>query len=308
MSVARNIVCDRLAKIERAVSDFGLNDLPATPANIERNDSARIIRCGLAVQTFNVFEDFLRQRMAELLSQLSASGVRFQHLPDELQKATTIDVYSAVQFQFKILDKSARISYAQDHASKVHSTAISIFNLSELSFFYSGSNIGKDQFRDAMIATSINKPWDQIGGLCSRIGMMGMPPDQIFESFAGRRHHAAHDPQASVSEVDLLQSVKDAKSLACCFDVLVSCAIKAISAQTLKPTAKILSSHSLIPLRFIRYANNRFFEAKEGSSKAYRTASLVEALMPAAMVRSAKEKGALVVFDKVGNLKKWDVN
>ncbi len=309
MSIRRKVFCERIATIRDAIIEFKLQDLAPVLANLSHNQSARIIRSGLAVQCFNIFEDFVRGRTIEILNGISTSGVAFANLPEELQRAATVDVIQAIQFQLKLQDKGSRISYAQDFSDKLSSTKTAHFHIPELAFFYSGSNISKDQFRDALVALSIEKPWSQISGLCSRVGVSALPAEDVFESFAARRHKAAHDPNASVSEVDLQQSVLDATGLAICFDILASYCARSLGrlSAPLPAKTKLITDHATIPLRFVKYVNGHFGEIKEGSNRCFRTASEYLPLVAGAARRAANENGALVVLNVTGTPVEWVV-
>ncbi len=309
MSVSRKTFCERIATIKDAVANFNLQDLPPVPANLSHNKSARVIRNGLAVQCFNIFEDFVRGRTEEILLGISSSGVAFASLPEELRKASTVDVIQAIQFQLKLQDKANRISYVQDYSDKISSTKLAVFQLPDLAFFHSGSNISKEQFRDALGALSVDKPWSQISGLCSRFGISGLPAEDVFQSFAQRRHNAAHDPNASVSEVDLQQSLTDATGLASCFDILASHCARLIAtlSSPIPATTVLIKDHATIPLRFVKYLNGQFREIKERGKKAIQSDAQYSPLIAGAAMRSVKENGMLVVLDATGALVEWVV-
>jgi len=83
MSSARKSFCERIISIKSAITDFRLQDMPITPVNQSHNNSVRIIRNGLAVQCFNVFEDFIKARTNEVLLDVCSSNVPFEYLPDK---------------------------------------------------------------------------------------------------------------------------------------------------------------------------------------------------------------------------------
>lgn len=307
MSVARSTFCERIGTIRSAIHSFGLRDLPAIPLHAAHNASARVVRNGLAVQTFNTLEDFIKARMAEALVSISRSTVRFSDLPLKLQKASTIGVIPAIQFQLRLLDTANRISYTQDQSLRIGTTVNPPLNLPEIAFFHSNSNISHDHLRDGLKAFSISDPWIQMGGLFSRFGVSAVSGEALFKDLANSRHEAAHDPTASVSEVDLLQSLRDAMSLAAGFDVLLSHCLRQILRLTAPPAAPLLSDHNSIPVRFIRYSNPRFGEIRECGIRFFRTATDSAALVPGARARAARENGALVIFDASGNLASWEL-
>lgn len=307
MSVARTNFSERIASIRGAISNFNLRDLPPIPANTLHNASARIIRNGLAVQCFNIFEDFVKARMEELLTAISASGVSFTHLPFKFQQAATVEAIKAIEFQLKLRDKADRIQYAQDHSRKIHSTMLPAIQLSEASFFHAAPNISKEQFSSAMTALSIEKPWEQISGLCSKLGISGIPAETVFESLAQRRHRAAHNANASISETDLNQSLMDAAGLGLCFDILLSKVSTLLCALTSSiPTNKqLLTNNFPIHIRVVKWDGIRFYERQLGSKTNFRTNFDAAALIPDASVRSLRKNGVLVVFDANGNPINW---
>ncbi|MBX3751031.1 MAG: hypothetical protein KF897_13150 [Opitutaceae bacterium] len=310
MSVARTTFCDRIGSMRKAITQFNLHDLPPTQANKDHNDSARIIRNGLAVQCFNIFEDFVRGRTNEILAELSASGVPFTNLPDDLRWAATVDSIKAIDFQLKLRDVNDRIRYAQDQSESISSTKSPALRLAEVAFFHSSSNISKDQFRDALKAFSIDKPWIQISGLSSRLGVSGVPAETIYAGLAERRHKAAHDPRAAVTETDLKQSINDAMALAVCFDLLLSrvlgLAIKDLIAVA-AGSSTLLPSHTLVQLRFIKLIAGRFGEMGEGARRCVKKHADLNALLPVAQNRAKKRGSALVIFDASGSLATWSV-
>lgn len=249
----------------------------------------------------------MKGRMGEALISISQSSVQFGNLPDKLQRATTIDVISAIQFQLKFQDAVNRIAYAQDYSLRIGTTVNPPLDLPVIAFFHSSSNISHEQFSDGLKAFSVENPWAQMGGLFSRWGVSAVSGETLFKDLANQRHKAAHDPSASVSEVDLLQSLRDATSLAAGFDVLLSHSLRKILQLTAQPTTTLLTDHNVIAARFIRYSNPRFGEIREGGQRFFRTASDAGSLLSGARSRAATEKGAMLVFDAAGNLVSWEL-
>ncbi len=309
MSISRSTFCDRIATVRASVVDFRLSDRPAIPSNESHNKSVRVIRNGLAVQCFNIFEDYVRGRIAEILNYMCSASIPFASLPADLRKAATVDVIRALQFQMKLQDTSNLISFVQDYCEKVSSTKSGPLQLADLAFFHSSSNVSTDQYGSALSAFAIEQPWRQVEGISSRVGLSGLPAKEVFQAFALRRHEAAHEPGASISETDLHQSLNDATSLAIGFDVLatISSRILINSWRAGLPNAPAINTHMSIPLRFIKYLNGRFGEIKENGRKVIKSRANYAVLVPAAAKHAAKENGALIVYDKNGVIVQWAV-
>jgi hypothetical protein len=309
MSAARKAFCDRIGSVRGAIGNFNLRDLPAIPANAAHNDSVRIIRNGLAVQCFNILEDFIKARTAELLDGVSTSGLPFQYLPERFQWATTVDAVRAIDYQLKLRERADRILYAQDYTAKISSSKTGPLDLAETAFFHAASNIAGDHVREAMNAFAVSDPWKQCSALASRLGLSGIPADAVFQSLAQRRHNAAHNASASVSELDLQQSLSDAAALAICFDILSSRAMFGIcKLKAAHPKGSwIINDQALIPLRFIKHSKNRFCEIKEKGTRSVRVHVDALHLVPAATTRTKREGGALLVYDAGGFPITWFV-
>lgn len=307
MSAARDAFCERIGAIRGAITDFKLADLPLGPLNASHNKSARIIRNGLAVQCFNVFEDFVKARTGEILAEISAAGIPFGSLPEEFRRAATVDAIKAINYQMTLPHIADRVRYAQDYGERVASTKGAPFQLAEIAFFHSSPNISKEHFQAALSAFDVEKAWPQVSGLSSRIGTSAVPAENVFLSLAQRRHRAAHDAGASVSELDLSQSLRDAVGLAVSFDILISKATPRMCNRASGTAPLPAFEQSRIPLRFIKFNRRRFVEIKEGASRGVRANSDALALLPSAAARAARESGVLVVYDETGIPSHWIV-
>jgi hypothetical protein len=310
MSVARRAFCERIATIRGAVDAFNLRDMPLHHSNATtHNASVRVIRNGLVIQCFNTFEDFLKARMCEVLLSLSGRLLSIQQLPEKLRDAATVGVISAIQFQLKLQDASSKVRFIQDCAGKIFSTTLGSIQLPEIMFFHGASNISHEQYKDALAAFGVKDPWDQIRHLCSRIGISGMPPQEVFKGFATRRHQAAHEAGTTISELDLLQSTVDATGLALCFDVLLTNAARIIPAQPpiSATTPSAVFNQASIPIRFIKNSGVRFIEIKEGSTRAFRRSMDSTQLTLDALNRSRAESGLLVKSDPTGIPFEWEL-
>jgi len=308
MSAARSHFCKRIVSIRSSILEFNLQDIPAIGAeSIARNDSARVLRNGLVIQCFNTFEDFVRDRIAELLEEIQSSGVAFSTLPTGLQKAATMDVLRAIGFQEKLTSVENRMAFIQEHCRKVSSTNGEDFMLSEISFFHSASNVSKENIKGVLDAFAVQKPWQQMLSLCSRIGVSAMPMENVFKNFSQRRHSAAHRSTTAISEVDLSQSVQDAFALAIGLDALLVCATREIQrgAESATERSYLVPDSTSIPLRFIKFRDGRFGEMREGSRQFYRTSPDCDGLLVGALDRTSRENGVLVIFDSSGALAEW---
>lgn len=307
MSQARATFWQRIGAIRTAIADYALQDLPLLPANASRNASVRVIRSGLAVQCFNVLEDFIKARMGEALAEVSNSGVRFSWLPEALREAATLHAVKAVGVQVKRKPRADRILYVQTYGAKIASTQTGALELPDIGFFHVGSNIGGDDLRDALVAFGVQSPWLQLSGLLSRISISALPAEQIFAGLASRRHAAAHDPNTSISESDLVQSIVDATGIAVGYDLLLSRVMRLLS-QLSGPALSqppIFNGHSSIHLRFIRVKGAGFCEIRENGRRSVARHVDWQGLLPAAKARASANNEALVIVSPTSTAECW---
>lgn len=307
MSQARATFWQRVGAIRTAIADFSLIDLPLLPSNVSRNASVRVIRSGLAVQCFNILEDFVKSRTAEALSSVSNSGVQFGWLPEALQEAATLGAVRAIGVQAKRRPRTDRVLYAQTYGARIASTQTGTMQLADIGFFHTGSTIGADEVRDALAAFGVRSPWNQLSGLLSRIGLSALPAENVFSTLARRRHAAAHDPNTTVSENDLAQSTVDATGVGLGFDLLLSRATMSLSQLGAPVTnhSPLVSDHKNIPLRFIRARGGRYCEIKEAGRRSVALHDDWQGLLPAAKARAAANAEALVVLDRMTPAVSW---
>lgn len=297
MTKARVTFWQRTGAMRAAIDDYELQDLPLLAKNASRNASVRVIRNGLAVQCFNILEDFIKARTSEALTEISISGVQFSWLPDALREAATLGAVKAIGVQAKRRLKPDQIVYTQTYSAQIASTQTGALQLPDIGFFHIASNIGADNLRDALIAFGVHKPWEQLSGLLSRMSISALPAENVFSSLAERRHSAAHNPNTSISESDLVQSIVDAIGIGVGFDLLLTSASRSLR-QLTAPTLGgkyLLGSHSTVALRFIRAHGPEFREIKEGGKRGVARSADWKLLLPDAEKRAHARDEALIV-------------
>lgn len=223
MSAARSAFGARLAGFDKALAESALAHVGAISPS---DDPARLLRNGMAVVGFNALEDFLKQRMGEVLRSISGGPIAFADLPENLQRAATVGAADALRFQARMRVGRGDFPGARDLVQRTGRSMASIDNqrylLSELSFGYGEANLNSNAVTQMLSSIGVTGGWSAIIGLAQKAGLNlpGLAND--YRNAMLRRHAAAHDPSTDVPLNDLRAFTRQALAVALAFDGLVS--------------------------------------------------------------------------------------
>jgi len=306
MLQAKTLLRDRLRTLSTtleidAVTNKSLTDIP-------HNESAKMLRNGLAVVGFNALEDFVKTRTSEILSEIGKSGIKFSELPRKLQCATTFRAVKALGYQLTLKDNEQdRIIYIQEQALKISSTANTAYELFPHSFGYDIANIKDDTVSEILKSFLIEDAWKEMTIIGSKIGLIALPLKEAFNNAAQRRHQAAHVAQTDTPQNDIKQFISEAFAIAISFDCFISKALSLIVGyNVLYLAGKNKIDHSSIKLRVIKFYDNKWREYIEGKTKAYRTNLNRKIIEDGAKKRAIKNHELFVVFDADNSIDYWE--
>lgn len=223
MSAARDAFRSRLAGFGKAL---GHPALAHTGAISPPDDPARQLRNGIAVVGFNALEDFLKQRMGEVLKRLSGGPIPFADLPDALQRAATVGTADALRYQARMRAIRGDFPGARNLVQATGRAMASIDNrryqLSEISFGYAEANLGVDSVKRMLSSLGVSGGWASLADLAQKAGLNlpGLASD--YRNALARRHAAAHDPGTDIPLTDLQAFTRQALATAMSFDGLAS--------------------------------------------------------------------------------------
>jgi len=227
-------------------------------AKNEHNGVANLLRKGLGIVSFNIMEDYIKQRTAEALKDLSSSRVSFSMLPDFLQEASTLSALNSLAFKVKILKKEGGDWKAliQDEALNIHSTKNPVFNISKYALASSGSNVTASELTDILRAFGIEGGWETLKAVADSIGG-GLPdPRQTYLNASERRHNCAHVADYNY-DYQWLSAIKNEIITICAsLDILLS----ARHRQAKSDCSKKLKDHDIK-----KALNYKFIEADKGN-------------------------------------------
>lgn len=274
----------------------------------EHNSIARMLRNGLAVVSFASLEDFIKKRSSEAMAEVSNCTIPFAELPEKLQRATTYEVLSALNYQLSLLDRDDKPSYVQEHALKISSTATSNYEFSAHTFAHSQANISNSVIGDILKCFNVDDPWRQMSQMASNLGLTAtLSLSEVFKSASLRRHRAAHVAGADTPPTDLKQFVKEAFAIAITFDALLSKSIQKLLENDddfLRNGIKLNVND--VQIRTIKFVDNRWKEYKGNNVRAFRTSDNLDILSREARRRASLSKELIVEFDEVGLVNWWE--
>lgn len=305
MPAAKVLFLERIHSLQRSAQI----DAVTNRALIEtsHNSVAKMLRNGLAVVGFAALEDFLKTRTAEVLSEVGRTAVQFVDLPEKLQAAATVNAVEAFAYQLSLRPKTDRISYIQEHAHKVASTATTAYELTPHAFGYSQANVQTDTVSDILKSFKINDPWGQMGQISSRLGLTALPLEETFKNAARRRHRAAHVAHADTPQGDLIQFVREAFAIAIGFDSLLSKALDKMRRhdRSYLSSAGVISARD-ISIRKISFDNGIYKEFIEGRSSAVKRSDDLNVLRPISQMRAISGKNLFIIFGETGIVEDWE--
>lgn len=223
MSTARETFRARLAGFEKALGNTALAHVGAVSPP---DDPARLLRNGMAVVGFNALEDFLKQRMGEVLKRISGGPIPFADLPESLRRGATVGAADALRYQARMRVSRGDFPGARDLVQQTGRSMASIdnqrYSLSEISFGYAEANLDGEAVKHMLSSLGVAGGWPTLIGLAQKAGLnlQGLAND--YRNALRRRHAAAHDPSTDVPLSDLQAFTRQATAVALAFDALVS--------------------------------------------------------------------------------------
>ncbi|MEV1157491.1 hypothetical protein AB0J27_19050 [Micromonospora chokoriensis] len=287
----------------------GSQDLVSTSPVTSERDPARLLRNGLAAVSYAAFEDFFVSRTAEALGAFDGTRVSFRRLPDKLKEAATLGAVRAMNFRVGFEEASVRLKFVQEHANFVHSTSMSMYRFSPLTFSPYSTNLTSDDFERALKAVVVDSPWPQLASIATRVGYGVVGLRERIAQLLAQRNEAAHSPAADISVADLKQLPHDLLAAALAFDAVFCRAITLICRRDVSsdPNERILNVAKDISIVFLDQAGARIKEVQEGRDRAARVYSSLEEALAGAVTRASPGKALVVVRDAQGRPIDWRV-
>lgn len=298
--VARSEFLDRINYWHSCAQEELL--ITKTPAEIEHNEKARLLRNGLSVAGFAILEDFAKSRLAEAISAVNGNSVRFEDLPDRLRRSALEGVLAGAAAQVRIRSWTdiGREAFIREVARSLHSTGQAAFELSPLMFGGQRSNLTVDDFSAILKTLSIDGGWQALTSFSSRAGI-GVPAlEASFREAAQARHSAAHDAGTDIPLTSMNGFRLTAIATALSFDALVSRATRLLGEGDSGLLGGGRVKQEDIGIRFLKESGSSWREMREGAAQAYRVHSDQATGLAGTLVRARGERQFVVITDEQG--------
>ena len=275
---------------------------------VEHNERARFLRNGLSIISFNILEDFIKNRIYEVLTFIANTGIDFNSLPEKFQEAITISPLNNIQTltRRKKNNNEDWKLFIQTETGKITSTANVPFQISLFGFGYDKSNLDTDEVSKFLNIFQIHESFTSIGAITNIIGCALFDPKTFFLNAANRRHNAAHNPNAVSLYGDLENYGIAVKSFALAFDFLIAkaaCFIRDQNHQYLNVGRKVQPTD--IAIRFIRKQGGFFKEMSATNSRPILNFNTEMAAVNSLITRANYQHEMIVVVDYPNKVHSW---
>lgn len=300
MSLARRNFLDRIAVFSRTLNSDYLRDKGVVLNS--RNEKARILRNGISIIAFTILEDFIKERTGEILGGISTSTIAFNLLSPKIQQATTFNAMKSILQRANNMKRGNEdwLSFIQDEAKNIASSANFPFSLSKFSLGWDKSNLSTDDISDFMKTFNVQGGWNIIQQLTAKANATLTSPETVFTNAAQRRHKAAHNTNANSLYSDLEDFSKDVKSLAFAYDVLISKGLQHIINSNPMPVTL-----DTINFRFLIKDGRVWKEFNATSNRASRSDRNYNRLLSKIRIRANARNEVLVIKKNLREIDKW---
>lgn len=306
MSAARKSFLERIKAFRIAIQEQAL--ISQAPSETDHNNTARLLRNGLAIVGFALLEDFVRNRIGEVISRVGSSQIPFEELPDPLKDASVFGAVRALAYHGDLRRRQGDdyLSFIQQHSKLIGSTASTAYEVSALALGWDRPNITDSEVKEILRAFKIQDGWGNIDGFAARVGLTSPSLRDAFRQAAFRRHRAAHSAGADTEISHLTSFVPQAIAIALSFDALTSRSLRRFlnrDASFLADSGSI--QHADVPIRFLDPSGAKWREVKEGHTRAVKRDADRAALTAACLARSNARDDVVIVRDSRQQPVEW---
>lgn len=205
--------------------------LDSADAPVSESHAARLLRNGLAVTCFAVFEGFVRRRTAEIATWLTSQSVPYSSYPPGLQ---TAPVQRGVNVLAALLRRDSSNLEAQQAIVELGEAWSRMrggggWRLPHAAILWPGSNLNAGEALQILSSFGVAGDWEDIVGVAEAAGFANLPTKQLFNEIADRRHNSAHDASYDADILLLRATPSNLTAFAFAFDALISHAARAIA-------------------------------------------------------------------------------
>lgn len=279
-----------------------------TPLTDPRNIRAKMLRNGLAISSFVIFEDFLKNKVGETLEGIKYSKISFNSLHDELKYAVTFDALDSISNRATNLKRNGGdwLTFIQSETKNIASSAGVRYKLSRFSLGWNKSNLTKDDISKWLKIFRIKGGWQTIQKITRKAEVTLVSPESVFISAATMRHSAAHDPNCDALLSDLIQFTKDSKAIALGFDILLTKSLEQINL----PNNTLISGSDKISdtdfdFRFVIETNGTWKEFRDTSKRSLNNSFSLNDAIRKAKIKANQNNEIIIIKNSSNEIINW---
>jgi len=252
MSKARSELLMTLESLETAVKSLGQVD--ASPTN--SRSPKRLALNGMLVITFAALEDFIRQRVVEVLNAIFAPPLHFEDAPDLIQTYILQEWVRGVNAQLQRRDPQP-LSLILKQEAEMMGTTVRPQHLviSDYVFGRSQSNISLSQIGDLFCAFGISDTPKSLAAISDATKTLHLGrPDQIFSRISETRNSCAHGFSNNSDSSALLTDLEGSiRATAIAVDTCISHAAALMRFPTIRKDYPIPFATDNVKIRIVQF-------------------------------------------------------
>lgn len=202
-----------------------LDETVETPVIMGESESSLLIRRGLLVVVFNLFENFLKHAFSKSLSNLKSSNVTFDNLPEKFQELLVVQALKGLNNNVTNLRSESAGDYLDElikHAGIIGSSKDGSLEVSEYAAFRESSNISHAQISSSFKAIGVKNVWGKVRIISRELGYSLADPQEIYLQAARMRNRSAHVASFNYPYSSLVNLISDLKIIGACLDIILS--------------------------------------------------------------------------------------
>ncbi|WP_232431700.1 HEPN domain-containing protein [Burkholderia ubonensis] len=294
----------------QAISSACEESLLVNNADSSHNERAKQLRCGLCVMIFSALEDFLRERIAQILEHITPASLPFSNLSQKFQTSASQVALQSLAFQSQYIEEDQRLAFLRAEFKKLATLGENHYSISRYAFSNSKTNVQASEIFDVLDSFLVEKPWEAIYYTARRLQLAtANPAKQEFEQLATARHSAAHKQIYDIPSIDLKAKVASAMSIGVAFDIVLSSAALNMNSSIARHQAMRLLKAGDIKIYFISEnpyrGKYRLIQDGQPKSKTLNSDPALHTVKAIGLQKLAIDPGVLVIQDGTGKPKEW---
>lgn len=233
-----------------------------------------VLRRGILIAALTALEAFVRDRTAELLTDLVRWPARFEDFPVRFREAAVLNALQPLQ-RYAAMLKRQQQDYEGELNIEVRKMANSSGPAFEFTKFIAGDftgNLSDAGLKDLLATFQVSDCWNAFRQFSSEIGF-GIPSvHELVKDLVSGRHKSAHVARYSPTAADIADLPANLFCIGICVDVAMTASVHLALYRWEPWSDGTLSWRDAVDLYFIEPIGTRMRVKKPGAARALRVA------------------------------------